>query len=243
MIPLSKKARLAGLLYVLTSLLGIVRLMYIPKTLIVSGDATATANNIAAHELLFRFGIAADLLGGVMWLFVALTLYRLLKDVDQQLAQLMVILSGLMITPIFFLNTLNDAATLLFATGSSFLSVFDKPQRDAFATLFLRLHHQGILANEIFWGLWLLPFGLLVYRSRFLPRVLGVWVMIACFSWLALGFTGVLIPQYEDMVYRIGQPVALGEVAMMLWLLIMGAKEHSPAQRPSSRAAAPTPTL
>jgi hypothetical protein len=105
-----------------------------------------------------------------------------------------------------------------------FLSVFEKTQRDALAMLFLRLHHGGVVANEVFWGLWLLPFGLLVYRSRFLPRILGVWLIINCFAYLAVSFTGVLFPQYEQMVSNSAFPAMLGEVATMLWLLIMGAK-------------------
>jgi len=179
-----------------------------------------------AHESLFRLGIVSQLLASVLWLFVPLALYRLLKEVDQALAVLMVILGSLMQVPIFFFNTVNDAAALLFARGGDFLTVFDKPQRDAFAMLFLRLHHQGDLANEIFWGLWLIPFGLLVYRSRFLPRFLGVWLMAGCFGYLALSFTGLLFPQYEDKVFTYAQPLMIGEVATMLWLVIMGAKEQ-----------------
>jgi hypothetical protein len=222
---LSKNARVAGLLYLLGSLFGIVRLIYVPNTLFVYGNATATANNIAEHELLFRFGMVSYLLCAALWIFVTLALYRLFKGVNQARAVLMVILGSLMVTPIFFVNTVNDAAALLFVRGGGYLSVFDKPQRDAFARLFLDLHHQLDLANEIFWGLWLLPFGLLVYRSRFLPRILGVWLIIACFAYLALSFTGFLFPAYEDQAGKIAQPVLLGEVATMLWLLIMGANE------------------
>jgi hypothetical protein len=190
----------------------------------VRGDATATANNIAAHEALFRFGIASDLLAATLTLFVTLALYRLLKEVDRNLATLMVILGGLMVVPIYFINTVNDAGALLFARGADFLSVFDQPQRNALAMLFLRLHHQGVVANEVFWGLWLFPFGVLVYRSRFLPRVLGVWLIINGFAYLAISFTAVLMPQYEAMVSKIAFPAMLGEVAIMLWLLIRGAK-------------------
>ena len=222
---LSKKARVAGLLYLFGSLFGIVRLIYVPNTLFVYGNATATANNIAAHELLFRLGIVSYLLCAALWIFVTLALYRLFKEVNQALAVLMVILGSLMVTPIFFVNTVNDAAALLFIRGGGYLSVFDKPQRDAFARLFLDLHHQLDLANEIFWGLWLIPFGLLVYKSRFLPRILGVWLIIACFAYLALSFTGFLFPAYEDQAGNIAQPIMLGELATMLWLLIMGANE------------------
>ena len=138
----------------------------------------------------------------------------------------MVILGSVMQVPIFFFNAVNDAAALLFARGADFLTVFDKTQRDALARVFLNLHHQGDLANEIFWGLWLIPFGLLVYRSRFIPRILGVWLMIACFCYLALSCNGLLFPPYEDVVAKVASPINLAEVAMMLWLVIVGAKEQ-----------------
>ena len=224
--PSKKDARVAGLAYILASVVGFVRLAYIPKVLIVHGEAAATASNIVAHESLFRLGIVSDLLGGALWLFVPLALYRLLKGVDQGLAMLMVILGSLMQVPLFFINSVTDGAALLLARGADFLSAFDKPQRDALAMLFLNLHHQLDLANEIFWGLWLLPFGLLVYRSRFLPRFLGVWLVIACFAWLAFSFTGLLSPQYESTAFKLTQPFALGEMATMLWLAIIGTKEQ-----------------
>ena len=229
MTSLSKNARVAGLLYILASVVGVVRLLYIPKALFVGGNAEATANNIVAHESLFRFGIVSQLVASALWLFVPLALYRLFKGVDQTLAVLMVILGSLMQVPIFFVNVANDVAALLFARGADFLSVFDKPQRDAFARLFLNLHHQVDLANMMFAGLWLFPFGLLVYKSRFLPRLLGVWLLIACFAWLAFGFSGLLLPGSEDKVFTAIQPFVLGEVATMLWLMIMGAKEKRPA--------------
>lgn len=222
---LSKNARVAGFLYILASVVGVVRLMYIPSTLFVSGNATATAANVAAHESLFRWGIVSSLLGAALWLFVPLALYRLLKGVDQTLAVLMVILGSLMQVPLFVVNMVTDAAALLFARGSGYLSVFDKPQRDAFARLFLDLHHQLDLANFMFAGLWLFPFGLLVYRSRFLPRFLGVWLTLAGFAWLSFSLTGLLLPAHGDKVFSITQPIAMGEVATMLWLVIMGAKE------------------
>lgn len=225
MTSLSRNARVAGLLYILASVVGVVRLLYIPSALFVGGNAAATVNNIVAHESLFRFGIVSQLVASVLWLFVPLALYRLLKEVDQALAVLMVILGSLMQVPIFFVNVANDVAALLFARGADFLSVFDKPQRDAFAKLFLNLHHQLDLANMMFAGLWLFPFGLLVYKSRFLPRLLGVWLMIACFAWLAFSLSGFLFPGSEDKVFSGIQPFTLGEVATMLWLVIMGAKE------------------
>jgi hypothetical protein len=158
MTSLARNARIAGLLY-LTLLTAPLRLIYIPSKLFVAGNASATANNIAAHETLFRLGILSDLLTATMGIFLTLALYRLFKGVDQGLAQLMVILGALMVTPIYFLNTINDAAALLLARGADFLSVFDKAQRDAFVMVFLRMHGQGILANEVFGDFGYFPLG------------------------------------------------------------------------------------
>lgn len=217
MASLSRDARVAGALYIVASLVGIVRLLYIPKTLIVRGDAAATAANIAAHEWLFRWGIVSYLVAGVIWLFVPLALYRLLKDVDRTLAIVMVILGSFMQTPMYIVNTATDAAALLFVKS-------DLPQRETFAMLSLRLHHHLDVANAIFAGVWLIPFGLLVYRSRFLPRFLGVWLMVGCLGWLAFCFAGLLYPGTEGKVFDYVQPLTLGEVVVMFWLLIGGAR-------------------
>ena len=231
--PTKKNARIAGLIYFSMVFTAPLRLMYIPSKLFVHGNATATANNILAHQTLFRLGILGDLLTGVIAIFVTLALYRLFKEVDQNLARLMVILGSLMVTPIYFVNTVNDAAALLLVRGGDFLSVFQKPQLDAMAMLFLRLHHAGVVANELFWGLWLLPFGVLVFRSRFLPRILGVWLILNGIAYVIICFIAVLAPQYEDAAFNRAFPVMFGELAIMLWLVIMGAK----VQRFASSAA------
>jgi hypothetical protein len=216
--------RVAGFLYLFLVVAAPLRLIYIPSKLFVHGNATATASNIAAHELLFRLGIVSDLFCGTILIFLLLALYRLLQGVDQNLAVLMVILGGVMPATIDFLNVLNDAAALMFVRGPDFLSEFEKPQRDALAMLFLRLHHQEVAAAEVLWGLWLFPLAILVYRSRFLPRFLGVWLMINGFAYLAMSFTGLLLPPYEGMVSNIAFPALLGEMALMLWLVIKGAR-------------------
>jgi hypothetical protein len=230
MTSLSKNARIAGLLYIVGSLFGVVRLLYIPSVLFVHGNAAATASNIAGHQMLFRFGIVTYLIGSALWIFVTLALYRLFNDVDHMLAVLTVILGSLMVVPLFFVNTVNDAAALLFARGTDFVSVFDKPQREAFVQLFLTLHNQLDLANGIFWGLWLLPLGLLAYKSRFLPRILGVLLLIACIGYLAFSFTSFLFPTYQDSVWKITSVTNLAEVAFMLWLAILGVKAPRLAQ-------------
>ena len=156
--------RLAGLLYVIASIPGFFALLYVPGKLIVDGNATATANNIAAHETLFRFGIAADLVGQVLFIFVALALYDLLKGVNPRHALSMLTLI-LVAIPIAFLNEVNSVAALTLVHGGNFLSPFDKPQRDALAMLFLHLRGGGFDVAGIFWGLWLFPLGWLVYSS------------------------------------------------------------------------------
>jgi hypothetical protein len=215
--------RFAGLLYLLVSIPGAFALIYVPSKLIVHGNATATANNVAASETLFRLGIAGELIGQAGFIFVALALYDLLKGVNQRHASLMVTLIVVSI-PIAFLNELNAIAALVLVRGADFLSIFEKPQRDALAMLFLNLHSHGFGVAEIFWGLWLFPLGLLVYRSRFLPRFLGVWLAIGGFAYVILSLTGVLFPQYQDKVFIISQPALFGELAFMLWLVIKGAK-------------------
>jgi len=228
--------RFAGLLYVLVSIVGFFAMGYVPNKLIVHGNAAATANNIAAHETLFRLGIAGALIGQAGFIFVALALYDLLKGVNQRHASLMVLLIVVSI-PIAFLNELNSIAALALVRGADFLSILEKPQRDALAMLFLKLHGQGFVVAELFWGLWLFPLGLLVYGSRFLPRFLGIWLAFAGFAWVILSLTGILLPQYQDKLNTYLQPAIVGEIAFMLWLLIKGAKPRAVAAASSSAAA------
>lgn len=221
--PTDKAARIAGAVYLSLALTAPFSLIYVPSALIVRGNAAATASNILAHEMLFRLGIVADLISSVIFICLVIALDRLLSGVNKTHASLMVALV-LVSAAVGFLNMLNYIAALTLFRGGEFLTVFDKPLRDALAMLFLRLHGQGNVINEIFWGLWLFPFGVLVIKSRFLPRILGVWLIINGFAYLALSFTGLLLPQHQDMVSRITFPVLFGELAIALWLLIKGAK-------------------
>jgi hypothetical protein len=215
--------RFAGLLYVLVSIPGVFALIYVPNKPIAHGNATATANNIAASETLFRLGIAAQLISQILFMWVALALYDLLKGVNRRHAAVMLTLIVVSI-PIALLNELNAIAALILVRGADFLSIFDKAQRDALAMLFLNLHSHGFGITGIFWGLWLVPLGLLVYRSGFLPRVLGVLLMANCFSYVVNSFTYLILPQYAAIVGRWMMPLGFGELLFMFWLLIMGAK-------------------
>src|SRR5260370_8049465 len=208
--------RVAGLWYLLLVLGGPLRLIYIPSKLFVHGNAAATASNIAAHEWLFRFGIVSDLFCAVILIFLTLALYRLFKGVDQTLAVLVVIFGGVMPALIDFVGIVSDAAALTLVRGADFLSVFDKPQRDALAMLFLRLRDHQNTAAEILWGLWLFPLAILTYRSRFLPRFLGVWLTVNGFAYVLLSLTGELLPQYQNKLFLLSQPALFAELAFIL---------------------------
>src|ERR1700677_681926 len=224
---ITNPGRFAGGLYFVTSIFGFFAMGFVPNKLIVHGDAVATANNISAHDTLFRLGIASQLIGMAGFIFVAFALYELLKDVDKRRAAMMVILIVVSI-PIAFLNEVNSMATLTLVRGADFLSAFDKPQREALAMLFLNLHGRGLVFSELFWGLWLLPLGYLVYKSRFLPRFLGVWLVLAGVGWVILCLTGILLPEYADKLNTYLQPAILGEIAFMLWLVVKGANPQIP---------------
>jgi uncharacterized protein DUF4386 len=171
-------------------------------------------------------GIASELIHQTIAIFLVLALYRLFKPVDEYLAKQLVILGALVSVPIVFVNVLNEIAALVLVSGADFLSAFDKRQLDALAYLFLRLHSQGLIVASIFWGLWLFPFGILVIRSRFIPRVLGVLLMIAGSAYLASSFTSLVLPQYAHVVGQVAMALEFGELPIIFWLLIWGAKER-----------------
>ena len=221
--PIKKAARIAGAVYLSMVITAPFSLIYVPSKLIVRGNAAATADNILAHQTMFNLAILADLFGQVIFICLAIALYRLLSGVNKIWAALMVAFV-LVSAAVGFVNTLNDIAALILFRGADFLAVFDKPQRDALGMLFIRLHTQGIFIDEMFWGLWLFPFGLLVFRSGFLPRFIGAWLMINCFGYVILSVIALFFPAYYGAAFNWSQPVLFGELAIMLWLLIKGAK-------------------
>lgn len=231
--PTDKAARVAGAVYLSLVLTAPFSLLYVPGKLIVRGNATATANNILTHETLFRLGIVADLFTSVIFISLGIALYRLLSGVNKTWARIMVSLV-LVSAAVAFLNVLNNLAALILFRGGDFLTVFDKPQREALGMLFIRLHNQGIIIDELFWGLWLFPFGVLVMRSGFLPWILGVWLIVNCFAYVAISLTSLLLPDYGNVVYHYVFPILFGEMAIMLWLLIKGAKVPSSTALPNA---------
>lgn len=221
--PLKRTARVAGLLYLLVVITGFFTIMYVPGKLFVPGDATVVATNILAHQSLFRVDIAVELLSELLFIATVLMLYQLLKGTGPQLAVLMLLLV-LLDAPLAFASVANEVATLTFLRGADFLAAFDKPQRDALAMLFIHLNQQTGTVSEIFWGLWLLPLGLLVHRSGFLPRFLGIWLIINGLAYVVLSGTELFLPEVLKTISAISAPLLFGEVAFTLWLLIVGAR-------------------
>lgn len=231
MTPLKKKAHIAGLWY-LGFTLGPFYLLYVPSRTIVDGDAAATAARVLAHETLFRWGMLAETFGAIIFVGLSVALYRLFEDIDrhrarQLLALVLVSASLVLVTAVF-----NSAALAVFRGGDSFASL-DGPTRNAIGMILIQIHGQANSVNQTFWGLWLLPFGWLVIRSRFLPRWLGYWLLLDGVAWIAMGTTWFLAPQHTDALFRYLQPVFMAELAAMLWLLIMGAKERPLAAVPA----------
>jgi len=221
---LDRQARTAGWLYLLLVIPGPFALIYLPSKLIVRGDAAATAANLLAHETLFRFGMVADVVGSVFFVVLAFALYRLLSRVDPTRAAFMVALV-VVSSAIACVNVLPNAAALALARGGESLTVLDQMQREALAMLFLRLHSIGNTVNETFWGVWLLPFGMLVYRSGFLPRFLGAWLVVNGAAYVALSGIGLLRPELSGKAFLFAKPLLFGELAIMLWLIIKGANQ------------------
>ena len=224
--PTKKSARIAGAIYLSLALVAPFAMIYVPGKLIVHGNASATAANILAHETMFRLAIFGDLIGHVIFICLGIALYRLLSSVNKTWAMLMVAFV-LVSAAVGFLNTLNNIAALSLFRGGEFLAVVDKVQRDALGFLFLRLHNQGEFINEIFWGVWLLPFGLLVFKSGFLPRILGIWLIIACFAWVALSIIAQFFPNQYSTAFGWLQPAFFAEMTIMLYFLIRGAKQKA----------------
>src|SRR5215831_7022548 len=175
--PTKKTAHIAGALYLSTVPIAFFAWSYVPGKVVVRGNAAATADNILNHETLFRLSILGDLVGFVIFICLGIALYWLLRDVNRTWAWLMVSFV-LVSAAVGFLNALNNIAALILFGSADFLVGLEKSQRDALGMLFLRLHGQGSVINEMFWGVWLFPFGVLVFRSGFLPQFLGVWLMI-----------------------------------------------------------------
>lgn len=224
----NKTARLAGLIYLVVILTGFFSLMYVPSKLIVWEDPTLTFQNISSSAQLFRLGIAGNIICYIAFTLLPLVLYQLLKEVNGTCAKLMVILA-LISVPISFLNLQNKFSVLTIVEGAPYLKAFNGEQLHAQVMFLLNTYNKGILIVQIFWGLWLLPFGYLVYKSGFLPKILGVFLMLGCTGYVFNVLGRTVIPHFSDYGVSgyITLPASIGEIGICLWLLIAGVKNKN----------------
>jgi hypothetical protein len=233
MSSIKAKARLAGILYIVMGIPAWFSLMYIPSAYVVRNDPTTTARNIVNGEALYRLGILSELVSQTIFLVLALVLYDLLRDADRKQATLMVMLVGVSVA-FEFANCLNLVAPLILLSEADFLSVFTKPQLDALALVFLKLRKSGLGVVSLVWGLWLLPFGVLVFKSGFFPKVLGVLLIVACFAYVTDSITSVIVAAPRPVIGTVTQALGgLGELAIVLWMIVMGARVQPQKARPS----------
>ena len=221
-----KTARIAGLLYLIVVLTGIFSLMYVPLKIIVWDNAALTFNNIIGSETLFRLGIVAEIICYATFLFLPIVLYKLLNQVNKTHAIGMVVLSVVSV-PFSLINLLNKVNVLTLIDKPEYLRILELNKLQAEVLLNLDYYNNGIQIISVFWGLWLFPFGYLVFKSCFLPKILGVLLMIGCFGYLTNFIGNFLFQTYSTLgISRYDSlPASLGEIGICLWLLIVGTKE------------------
>jgi hypothetical protein len=221
-------ARSIGVLYLLSAVPAAFSIVYIPAAFLVAGDASATARRISDASLVYRIGILSDLVSQMVWVFLVVGLYGLLKGVNKRLATLM-LASALVIVPIGFVDMIVQVVPLILLSGADFLSVFTKPQLDALALGSLTLRTNGLAIASAFWGLWLFPFGMLVIRSGFFPRILGILLIVGGTAYLVGSFGSIVLPAQRQLISLVTLPFyAVGELSMIVWLLVKGARVQVP---------------
>ena len=219
-----KNARIAGLLYLVMAIIGGFGILYIPAQIVVSGNAVDTVNNILDNEFLFRLAIASQLISGILFIFLALALYRILENVNPTHAKIMVIMV-LIAVPVGFAITIPLIGALHLVSGLDIPAVFETEQIYGLVLSLLISHQFGILVVGIFWGLWLFPFGYLVYKSGFIPRIFGVLLMIGCGAYLIDTFGWLMFPEIRDVILPyLMLPLAAGEFSIIAWLVFFGVK-------------------
>jgi hypothetical protein len=222
---LKKTARIAGLLYVIMCIPTPYALIYVPSHIMVDGNAAATINNILAHEFLFRLSIVSQFFSMIVFVLLAFSLYRLFKQVNGHNAKLLVTFVVVQV-PMAFLFELFNFTSLMIAKGE-ILHAVQTEQKEDLVMLLLNMHSYGIMTLEIFWGLWLIPFAQLVYKSGFIPRIFGLCLFIGGIGWISDSVTFLLFPAYHSFVSQYIMVIgAIGEFPIILWLLIKGVKNN-----------------
>lgn len=222
-----KTARVAGLLYLIVVLTGMFSLAYVPSQLVLSGDAAGIVASFQRNETLYRFGIMASVLCYTTFLLLPLALYRLLAEYGKVAGVLMVGFAVVSV-PLSFFNVLHQFEILSLLHASDYMNPFSPAQVNALIMSIFQKYRGGLLFSKIFWGLWLAPFGYLVYKSGILPKVLGVMLMLGCAGYLVDFFGALLVSNYRETLVAnyAGLPAAIGEIGICVWLLTMGAKDR-----------------
>lgn len=223
----SRAARIAGFVYLLFLIVHITSDVW-RDSFIVPGDAAATAGKITTHEWMFTLTAVGDLVAAALFFLAAWALYVLLKPVNKDLA-LLLMLFNLAGVAIQCSSDLLLYARPLLVGGAAYLNVFQADQLQALAMLCLELREKGFMVAQIFYAAWLFPLGYLVFKSGFLPRLLGIVLMGDGFAWLSTFFQSFLFPSFTAITY-VSWPLGfIAEVGLALWLLVMGAKDKKPA--------------
>lgn len=228
----NKTARLAGFLYFLIAITGIFSLMYVPSLLIVWDNPTETIENIKSSEFLFRMEVLTELLCYLFFIPLPLVLYQLFKNVNKNHAVLMAILAIISV-PISFNAVVHKLDVLSLIRGAEYLNIYTPEEIQAHVMRSFKSYYNGILVVQVFWGLWLFPFGYLVFKSGFLPKLLGLFLMVGSVGYF-MDFVGrIICPDYGSLWISdyITIPASIGELGTCLWLLIMGIKTVSPTAK------------
>jgi hypothetical protein len=224
---INKTARMAGALYFIYMLTHIMSDAW-RDSFIVIGDAAATASHIMAHQGSFTLTAVGDLLAAALFFLAAWALYVLLKPVNETLALLFLLLNLAGVAIQCFSDLFLFASQLLM-NSPDYLNVLQSDQLQSLAMFFLDLREKGFLIAQLFFGAWLFPLGYVVFKSGFLPKILGIVLMVHCFTWLLTFFQSFLFPGFTAITY-VSWPLGfIAEFGLTAWLLIKGAKDQSPA--------------
>jgi len=213
-------ARWTGAIYLVWILVGFYDMLFVSPQILDRGNPSATAQNLLAHEFLFRTSIFSGLFSNAVWILLAWSFYRLLMPVNKGMAKLLVAFVLVQI-PIALTKTAFSMAALMTLKGE-ILKAFDAAQQQSLGLFFLKINDYGVWGLEFFWGLWLFPLAFLVYHSTFLPRFIGVWLAINGIVYVVLSFASLVTPEYKSAVFTYGMPGMFGELVLVLWLLVKG---------------------
>lgn len=218
-----KTARIAGAVYLIVVITGMFSLAYVPSQLIFWDDSAKTLQEITSSTQLFRWGIASSIICYLAFAFLPLILYKLLRNVNKDYAKLMVVLA-LLSVPISLINLQHKFDVLTLVSGTNELKGMSASELQSSVWVSLKSYNSGVLIVQLFWGLWLFPLGYLVYHSKVLPKILGIFLILGCFGYLINVLGRTVLPDYGNSAIAnyITLPASIGEIGTCLWLLIMG---------------------